>query len=94
MRVTAFVSCLLLVGLSTGQVWAVQRTTDDQKQTARDKAKEEAAERKAEAAVLAQVNKPTPAIRFHPTRHSTPEVSWLYGKKKKGSADPALFLGK
>jgi hypothetical protein len=91
-RVAAFVTCLLLVGLSVGPASA--QSTSDQKQAAREKALEERAKRKEEQSIIAQSNKPTPLIHFHASRHPSPELSWLHQKKRKGYADSSLFLGK
>jgi len=93
-RVTIFLMGSLLLGLSNGQALA-DRPTDDQKQAAREKAKEERAQRKLEEGVVAQINKPTPLMRLHVSRHTTPELSWLHPKKKrKDDATSPLFLGK
>ena len=91
-RVAAFVTCLLLVGLSNGPASA--QSTSDQKQAAKEKALEERAKRKEEQIIQAQINKPTQLIHSRTSRHSAPELSWLHTKKQKGDADPSLFLGK
>jgi len=92
-RVAIFLIASLLVGLGNGQALAAP-PTDDQKQAAREKAKEERAQRKLEAGVVAQINKPTPLMHLHVSRHSTPELSWLHQKKRKDDATSPLFLGK
>jgi hypothetical protein len=92
-RVAIMLIASLFVGLSNGQPLAGQRT-DDQKQAAREKAREERAQKKLEEGVVGQSNKPTPLMRFHVSRHSTPELSWLDEKKRKGYSVDSLFLGK
>jgi len=90
-RVAMFLSGLLLVSFSNGQALAKDQRTYDQIQAAKQQAQEERAKRKEAQSGsgqvqsgLAQSDKAVPLIPFHRSAHSRSDVSWLYGKRRKG----------